>query len=107
MSLKSQVEPQRNNIRLNGILELPTETWDMTEQAVKKALSEKLEFSPSEINSMNIERGHRVRDSRPGRQDRTSSDGSRQIVVKFNSFKSRDNVLKACCTMKPNNLYGS
>ena len=62
-------------LKIKGIPELPNETWDMTEQAVKKALSEKLEFSPSEVDSMNIERAHRVRDSRPGRQDRTSSEG--------------------------------
>ena len=77
----------------------------MTEHAVKKVMAEKLDFSNEEVESMAIERAHRVK-AAPTHKGATPREGPRQIVVKFNSFKSRDTVLKACRTLKPERLYG-
>ena len=44
----------RNNIRVSGILELPDETWEVTEAKVKQAIQEQLG------TDVDIERAHRV-----------------------------------------------
>ena len=52
---------RRNNLRIEGVNEIESETWEKTENLVKLTLTDKLHFTPEEVSNMTIERAHRVR----------------------------------------------
>lgn len=91
---------RRNNLRIEGVNEIENETWEKTESLVKSTLTSKLNFTADEIKDMTIERAHRVRMT-----GTNNLSVHKPIVVRFNSFKSRDSVLKACRLHKPGGLH--
>lgn len=91
---------RRNNLRIEGVNEIESETWEKTENLVKLTLTDKLHFTPEEVSNMTIERAHRVRST-----GANNLSAHKPIVVRFMSFKSRDSVLKACRVHKPVGLH--
>ena len=51
---------RRNNIRVDGVPESPKETWEQSEEKVKKILKEKLKIE----EDISIETAHRTQESR-------------------------------------------
>ena len=84
---------RRNNLRINGIKEGKNETWEEFEQWVNCFLEEKLDMGTSEIW---IERAHRVGEKKRGQE--------RQIVVQFNSYKKKLDILRNCKKLKGTNF---
>ena len=91
-SLHDQVEylenqSRRNNIRIVGVDELENEdeTWEKSEEVVKKLVNDKLELT----DDLQIERAHRVGKKRNKEESRPdgSKYGPRPIVAKFLSWK--------------------
>ena len=81
---------RRNNIIFYGINEIKTgtETWEHSEALVRKFLKENLKL---ESDSIGISRAHRLKVKKGEKDD----DKPRPIIAKFESFKSRQMVLKA------------
>ena len=84
---------RRNNLRINGIKEGKSETWEECEERVNCFLEEKLDMDTSEIW---IERAHRVGEKKRGQE--------RQIVVQFNSYKNKLDILRNCKKLKGTNF---
>ena len=84
---------RRNNLRINGIKEGKNETWEECEERVNCFLEEKLDMDTSEIW---IERAHRVGEKKRGQE--------RQIVVQFNSYKNKLDILRNCKKLKGTNF---
>ena len=84
---------RRNNLRINGIKEGKNETWEECEKRVNCFLEEKLDMDTSEIW---IERAHRVGEKKRGQE--------RQIVVQFNSYKNKLDILRNCKKLKGTNF---
>ena len=84
---------RRNNLRINGIKEGKNETWEECEERVNCFLEEKLDIDTSEIW---IERAHRVGEKKNGQE--------RQIVVQFNSYKNKLDILRNCKKLKGTNF---
>ena len=76
---------RRNNLRINGIKEGKNETWEECKERVNCFLEEKLDVDTSEIW---IKRAHRVGEKKNGQE--------RQIVVQFNSYKNKLDILRNC-----------
>lgn len=89
-------QSRRNNLRFEGLLEDDNETWDKTEEKVKNALVEKLDF----VSVPKIERAHRT--GRPRRHDGTSK--PRTVVVKFTCYKEKEAILKKARRIRPEGL---
>ena len=84
---------RRNNLRINGIKEGKNETWEECEERVNCFLEEILDMDTSEIW---IERAHRVGEKKTGQE--------RQIVVQFNSYKNKLDILRNCKKLKDTNF---
>ena len=84
---------RRNNLRINGIKEGKNETWEEFEERVNCFLEEKLNIDTSEIW---IERAHRVGEKTNGQE--------RQVVVLFNSYKNKLDILRNCKRLKGTNF---
>ena len=84
---------RRKNLRINGIKEGKNETWEECEERVNCFLEEKLDMDTSEIW---IERAHRVGEKKRGQE--------RQIVVQFNSYKNKLDILRNCKKLKGTNF---
>ena len=80
---------RRNNLRINGIKEGKNETWEECEERVTCFLEEKLDIDTSEIW---IEHAHRVGEKK--------YDQKKQIVVQFNSYKNKLDILRNCKKLK-------
>ena len=80
-------QSRRNNLRIDGVKERGGETWEMTEEALRRTFQ----------NDLKTERAH----STGGK----TTDRDRTIVVKFASFKGRDAVLQAARAAKPRGVY--
>ena len=74
---------RRNNLRINGIKEGKSETWEECEERVNCFLEEKLDMDTSKIS---IQRAHRIGKKKRGQE--------RQIVVQFNSYKNKLDILR-------------
>ena len=83
----------RNNLRINGIKEGKNETWVECEERVNCFLEEELDMDTSEIW---IERAHRVSEKKRGQEI--------QIVVQFNSYKNKLDILRNCKELKGTNF---
>ena len=97
-------QSRRNNLRFEGLLEDNGETWETTEEKVKKVLVDKLNLEPVP----EIERAHRA--GRPTRHDgtpkpRTKKKKKRTVVCKFTSYKAKESILKTARRMKPEGLH--
>ena len=102
-------QSRRNNLRIDGVLEDSGETWEGTELKVKDLFVTSLGFSPSEATNIKVERAHRTGKNIPIHPSRAPG-GSRQhtarsIVVKFQSFKDREAVLRRCKERRPPGLF--
>ena len=86
-------QSRRNNLRFEGLLEDNGETWETTEEKVKKVLVDKLNLEPVP----EIERAHRA--GRPTRHDGTPK--PRTVVCKFTSYKAKESILKTARRMNP------
>ena len=84
---------RRNNLRINGIKEGKNKTWEKCQERVNCFLEEKLDIDTSEIW---IERAHRVGEKKNGQE--------RQIVVQFNSYKHKLDILRNCKKLKGTNF---
>ena len=76
---------RRNNLRINGIKEGKNQTWEECEERVNCFLKEKLDIDTSKTW---IERTHRVGEKKTGQE--------RQIVVPFNCYKNKLDILRNC-----------
>ena len=85
---------RRNNLRINGIPEVPNETWELTEDLVKSTLKEKLSLN----TDVHIERAHRV--GKPNGQGR-----ARSIVCRLYDWKDKNHILKQARIQKPTGLF--
>ena len=90
-------QARRNNLRIDGIDETPNETWENTEEHVKRELVEKLNFTSEQVRGMKIERAHRV--------NTLNRNNKRPIVAKFASFKDRELILKTARLRRVNGFY--
>ena len=90
-------QSRRNNVRIEGIVEEPRESWESTEGKVKEMLTEKLQMESPPA----IERAHRTgKDKKP--------DGTpkpRTIVCKLYDWKEREAILKAARRVKPHGIH--
>ena len=90
-------QSRRNNVRIEGIVEEPRESWESTEGKVKEMLTEKLQMESPPA----IERAHRTgKDKKP--------DGTpkpRTIVCKLYDWKEREAILKAARRLKPHGIH--
>ena len=84
---------RRNNLRINGKKEGKNETWEECEERVNCFLEEKLDMDASEIW---IEHAHRVDEKKRGQE--------RQIVVQFNSYKIKLDILRNRKKLKGTNF---
>ena len=84
---------RRNNLRINGIKEGKSETWEECEERLNCFLQEILDMDTREIW---IERAHRVSEKKTGQE--------RQIVVQFNSYKNKLDILRNCKKLKGTNF---
>ena len=89
-------QSRRNNLRFEGLLEDTGETWETTEEKVKKVLADKLNIEPVP----EIERAHGT--GRPTRHDGTPK--PRTVVCKFTSYKAKESILKAARRMRPEGI---
>ena len=84
---------RRNNLRINEIKEGKNETWEECEERVNCFLEEKLDMDTSNIW---IERAHRVGEKKHGQE--------RHIIVQFNSYKNKLDILRNCKKLKGTNF---
>lgn len=81
-------QSRRNNIVIHGIPETPSESWADTEEKTQDLLRSKFGFTEEPL----IERAHRIGAKKASQQ--------RPVVVKFNSFKDREIVLRNAKNLK-------
>lgn len=88
-------QSRRNNILIDGIPDVITETWHESECKVKKILAEHLKMDPKLIE---MERAHRtgkyLANGRP-----------RSVVVKLLRFKDKTEILRQAKQLKGTNLF--
>ena len=83
----------RKNLRINGIKQGESETWEERKKRVNCFLEEKLYIDTSDIW---IERAHWVDEKKNGQE--------RQIIVQFNNYKLKSDILKNCKKLKVTNF---
>ena len=102
-------QSRRNNLRIDGVLEDPHETWEATESKVRSALITSLGFSTEEASKISVERAHRTGKSLPVSSSRAPGGSpnfsARSIVIKLNSFKDRELILKRARDRRPEGLF--
>ena len=87
-------QSRRSNLWLDGVPEVPNETWEKTEEVVKGITQEKLQLDSTNIE---IERAHHT--------GRKVSGKPRQIVAKFLRYKDKDILLKSTRRQKGTGIY--
>lgn len=85
---------RRNNLRIDGIPEVQSETWEQTALKVTTLLQDKLEMP-----NVELERAHRVgmRDAQERRP--------RTIVARFSRFSDRDKAIRNARKLKGTKIY--
>ena len=78
-------QSRRSNLRIDGIAEIPGETWAQTEEAVRAKLAKELNIPEETTRNITIERAHCVRGSGAAK--------TRTVVVKFEKYKEKELVL--------------
>ena len=89
---------RRNNLRVDGILETPGETWEDCEEKLQQVFQEKLGFEcPIEI-----EQAHRT----PSRQNNTNNGNSpRTIIYNLLRYKYKVKILQKASKIKETNIF--
>ena len=96
-------QSRRNNLRIDGLPEIQNETWEKTEEVLKKTMMDTLGFTKDQVCSdLKIERAHRVKPNTRTNPDRHTE---RTVVVKFESFKGREALLRAAREKKPDGIF--
>ena len=75
-----EVQSRRDNLKFHGFEDNRGETWEESENTVRRYIFDELAIDESAIQ---IERAHRIR----------SKNSPRPIIVKFSHYKDRDRVL--------------
>lgn len=83
---------RRSNLRISGLVEQPSETWEQTLTSVTKFLQEKLQ-----LPSVDLERAHRVGTATPSHP--------RTIVARFEKFGQREAALRNAKKLKGTGIY--
>ena len=87
-------QSRRNNIRISGVSEEASESWQATEDKVKAVLKTKLNIDP---NKTEIERAHRT-----GKQ---SNGKPRHIVVKLLRYKDKERIMRSSKALKGTGIF--
>ena len=90
-----QSQSMRNNLLFCGIDESSNETPSESESKVRTFLVDKRKLSQSYVDTLKIERAHRI-----GTSNKSIQHYSRKIVVKFTYFKDRETVRKERTNLK-------
>ena len=72
-------QSRRNNLLIDGVKERGGETWEMTEEALRRTFQNDLKMPAEQVRSLAIERAHRTGGK---------TDIDRTVVIKFASFKA-------------------
>ena len=93
---KLEDRTRRCNLRIDGIVENDHESWEQTEDKVKKLFKDKLKLE----NGIEIERAHRMK-QRPG------NDASRPktIILKLLRYKDKELILKNAKKLKDSGVF--
>ena len=83
---------RRNNLRITGIQEKASETWEETAKTVGKILEEKLQLPP-----IKLERAHRT--------GPPTASGPRTVVARLERFCDREAVLRNARKLKGTGIY--
>lgn len=86
---------RRSNILFTGIPEDKDETWEISEQKVRRIISDKMDIDEKTID---IERAHRIRNG-PTRE------GSKHIIAMFSKYKDKDKIMKNAYKLKGTNIF--
>ncbi len=78
--------------------ESPGETCADTNAAARKTFATSLKFSEQQANDIRIERAHRTGGDNHSGKPKT-------VVVKFESYKDRDTVIRGARKEKPRDVY--
>ena len=90
---------RRNNIRIDGIVEEPGETWGECERKVQRLLSEELD-----INDVVIEPAHKVKAYSPEKKN-SKKLGPRTAVCKLLSFVGKARIINNSHRLKETSHY--
>ena len=83
---------RRNNLRISGIEEKPSESWEETANSVSKLIEEKLQ-----LPTVSLERAHRTGPA--------SSSRSRVVIARFEKFSEREAVIRNARKLKGTNIF--
>ena len=85
---------RKNNIRIDGIAELPNETNEVLHVKVKKLLEEKLQ-----IQNVNLDNIHRLS------ANKRIQGAPRTIITRFSNQWTRDNIMKKKMKLKGTGIF--
>ena len=88
---------RRVNIRIDGIKETPTETWEQTHVKVKKLLADKLQ-----LPDVKIDHAHRIA---PPKSNYTGISKPRTIIARLEKFTDRQLVLRQKAKLRNSDIY--
>lgn len=97
-------QSRRNNLRIDGIPEIPKETWEQTEELIKDTLISKLHLSKETVDSIEMERAHRIA-SRKYPNEKPRADKPRTVVLKLTKFKDKELIIKQAKDVKSRGLF--
>ncbi|XP_077553306.1 uncharacterized protein LOC144168126 [Haemaphysalis longicornis] len=80
---------RRDNLLFYGVSDEPLETWDQAENKILEVMSASFDFT---VSKQSIERAHRL--------GLFSDEKCRPVVVKFSSFKFKQQVLNSSANLK-------
>ena len=89
---------RRNNLRVDGIMQEPNETWEECEKRIQDLIKEELEIT----DVIEFERCHRM-----SFQKNTTKNQNRPrtIICKLNKFKDKQKILKNAKCLKNTGIY--
>lgn len=89
-------QSRRNNIIIDGIGESPNESWSVSEDKVRRLISEKLQL---DHRAMEIERAHRM--GKPT----TNGERPRPIIAKLFKYKDKLAIMENANKLKGSNIF--
>lgn len=84
---------RRDNLLFYGLADEPLETWDQAENKILEVMSASFDFT---VSKQSIERAHRL--------GVFSDKKCRPVIVKFSSFKVKQQVLNSSAKLKNNGV---
>lgn len=88
-------QSKRNNIVIDGIPDVPTESWDESQHKAKELLADHLKMDPKLVE---IERAHQM-----GKY--TVNGQPRPVIVKLMCYKDKEEILKQAKKLKGTNFF--